>query len=97
VARLTVSPEAQADVDEILTYLQRAAGRPVAARHGDRFLVAFRHQVDFPETGAKRPQFGADMRIWAVAPYIVFYRVAVEDGTVRVPHGRRNVTTRLFS
>jgi toxin ParE1/3/4 len=55
--------------------------------------------MDFPATGAMRPRLDADMRIWVVAPYIVFYRFAPDDDTVRVVrilHGRRNVTERLF-
>lgn len=100
MAKLTVSVEAQADVDGILTYLERAAGPIVTLRYGERFLLAFRHLMVFPESGARRPQFGSDMRIWVIAPYIMFYRFAATDETVRVLrvlHGRRNITLRLFS
>lgn len=99
MAKLIVSTEAQADVDEILTYLEHAAGPLVTLRYGERFLIAFRHLMDFPETGARRPQFGVDMRIWVIAPYVVFYRFAPADETIRVLrvlHGRRNITRQLF-
>ena len=39
------------------------------------------------------------MRIWVVAPYLNFYRFNSGGGTVhilRLLHGRRNVTERLF-
>ena len=99
MARLVASREAQADLDEVLAYLEGTAGKPVALRYGERFRNAFRHLVDFPETGAKRPRPHADMRIWAVAPYVIFYRFTGDDDTirlVRILHGRRNVTERLF-
>ena len=99
MARLVASREAQADLDDILDYLAGIAGASVALRYGERFRAAFRHLVDFPETGARRPRLHADMRIWVVAPYIIFYRFSSGDDTiriVRIVHGRRNVTVRLF-
>jgi toxin ParE1/3/4 len=99
MARLIAAREAQADLDEILAYLQGEAGKSVALRYGERFRAGFRHLVDFPETGARRPQLHADMRIWVIAPYVIFYRFTGDDDTirlVRILHGRRNVTERLF-
>ena len=99
MARLIVSRETQADLDELLDYLDREAGRPVALRYGERFRSAFRHLMDFPATEARRPRLDADMRIWVVAPYVTFYRFTDADDTVRVVrilHGRRHVTQRLF-
>ena len=99
MVRLVVSPETQADLDEILRWLTREAGRPVALRYAEKFRAAFRHLTEFPETGARRPKLARDMRIWLVTPYVIFYRFAAEDQTVRVVrilHGRRDMTERLF-
>jgi plasmid stabilization system protein ParE len=99
VARLIVSRDTLADLDEILAYLTSVAGKPVALRYGERFRAAFRHLMDYPATGAMRPRLAPDMRIWFIAPYVVFYRFAIDDDTVRVLrilHGRRSVTERLF-
>jgi plasmid stabilization system protein ParE len=99
MAGLIVSRETLADLDEILAYLTSVAGKPIALRYGERFRAAFRHLMDFPATGAMQPRLAPDMRIWVIAPYVVFYRFAIDDDTVRVLrilHGRRNVTERLL-
>ena len=54
MVRLVVSPETQADLDEILRWLTREAGGPVALRHASKFRAAFRHLTAFLETGARR-------------------------------------------
>jgi plasmid stabilization system protein ParE len=97
MAGLIVSRETLADLDDILAYLTSVAGNLVVLRYGERFRAAFRHLMDFPATGAMRPRLASDMRIWVIAPYVVFYRFAIDDDTVRVLrilHGRRNVTKR---
>ena len=99
MARLIVSRETQADLDDILAHLVAIAGKSVALHYGERFRAAVRHLMDFPATGAMRPRLGADIRIWVVAPYVVFYGFDIDDDTVRVVrilHGRCNVTERLF-
>lgn len=97
--RLIVSRETQAALDGILETLASVAGRSVALRYGERFRAAFRHLMDFPAIGAMRPRLDAHMRIWVVAPFVVFYRFDIDDDTVRmvrILHGRRNVTERSF-
>ena len=63
MAQLIVAPHAQADLDDILDYLTREAGDPVARRYGDSFRGAFAFLTEFPRTGAPRPNFGATPRI----------------------------------
>ena len=79
MARLIVSRETQADLDEILAYLASLAGKSVALRYGERIRAAFRYLMDFPATGAMRPWLDADLRIWVVAHYVVFYRFDIDD------------------
>ena len=99
MARLVVSPEASADIDEILDWLEREAGRVVAHRYAERFRAAFGHFMAFPEIGARRRKLHADMRIWAITPYVIFYRFDHNTETVtvvRILHGRRDLTKTLF-
>jgi len=99
MARLVVSPEAAADIDDILDWLEREAGRAIALRYARRFRAAFSHLMAFPEIGARRRKLHADTRIWAVAPYVIFYRLATDTETVlviRTLHGRRDITDRLL-
>jgi toxin ParE1/3/4 len=98
MVRLVVSPEASADIDEILDWLEREAGRAVALRYAERFGAAFGHLVAFPEIGARRRKLHADMRIWAVVPYVIFYQFVTDTETVtvvRILHGRRDILERL--
>ena len=91
MAGLIVSRETLAKLDDILAYLTSVAGKPVALRYGEIFRAASRHLMDFPATGAMRPRLAPDMRIWLIAPYVIFHRFAVDDDTVRVLrilHGR---------
>jgi len=98
MARLVVSSETQADLDEILRWLTHEAGGSVALRYATKFRAAFRHLMAFPEIAARRPKLARDMHIWPVAPYVIFYRfvMAEEVWVVRILHGRRDVTERLF-
>jgi plasmid stabilization system protein ParE len=98
MARLIVSPEASTDIDEILDWLEREAGKAVALRYVERFRTAFSHLMSFPEIGARRRKLHADIRIWAIAPYVIFYQFAANTETVtvvRILHSRRDITGRL--
>src|ERR1700722_2035130 len=68
VVRLVASPEAEADVDEILDWLEREAGKPVALKYAERFQDGFVRLMTFPEIGARRRRLHADMRIRVAAP-----------------------------
>jgi toxin ParE1/3/4 len=97
MAQLIVAPQAQVDLDDILDYLTREAGDPVACRYGESFRGAFAFLTEFPRTGAPRPNFGATMRIKTIWPYV--YHYSADNDTVRlirILHGRRNITTKLF-
>jgi toxin ParE1/3/4 len=97
--RLVVSPEASGDIDDILVWLEREAGKAVALRYAERFRAAFSQLMAFPDIGARRPKLHAAMRIWAIAPYVVFYRSSPDSETVtvlRILHGRRDVSERLL-
>ena len=100
MTKLRVSPEAAADLETILGFLEQNAGRIVALRFGQRLRTGLRDIHAFPESGASRPALGAGLRLRVVAPYVVFYRIDVADAVVailRILHGRRAISATLFN
>lgn len=95
-ARLVLSPEAAADLREIVDFI--AEDNPAAAR---RFLAQLRAEMDrlaaTPGIGHRREDLtGAPVLFWPVGRYLVIYRdsgQAVE--VVRVLHGARDVAALL--
>lgn len=99
MARLIVAPEAQADINSILSYLRLTAGPVVADRYVDGFDVATERLVLFPGTGSPRSELGADARTTMVDPYLLIYDYHLDQDLVvvlRVVHGRRNITMDLI-
>jgi toxin ParE1/3/4 len=72
-----------------------------ATSAGDRILRAITDQFELlakqPGIGRARPRLGAGVRSFPVHPYLIFY---VPEGTdivvLRVLHGHRRITRRLF-
>ena len=99
MTRLVVAPEAESDVETILTYLETVGGSTLATRYGDAIRNSLMHLIEFPRSGAPRPQLGRALRIWLVPPYVLFYRYQLEHDTVRLPRGlheRRDATSELI-
>jgi toxin ParE1/3/4 len=96
LAKVVTSAAAEADADEIWFWI--AAERPRAA---DAMLRDFQEAsamlAMFPKAGPSRDDLAADLRSFAVYPYILFYR-PIPGGieVVRVLDGRRNITPDLF-
>ena len=51
MTRLVVTADAEADLDEILDYLEREAGPRVAEDYGRRFRVCLERHVEFLASG----------------------------------------------
>ncbi len=99
MARVLVTPSADADTAEILTYLAVKAGYGVAARYNASFERLYDNLADFPDSGAPRPKVGVGVRIGIISPYVVIYRHTEATGAVRVlriVHGSRRITGRLL-
>jgi plasmid stabilization system protein ParE len=86
-----ISPRADADLDEIWTYIAqddpRAADRTEQALH-----EAMEQLARMPGLGHHRADAGDRYRFWRVASYLIAYRV--EDDVVhvvRVLHGARDI------
>lgn len=100
MARIVISALADADTDEILSYLEREAGRATALKYERSFDRLYDRLANFPESGAPRPALGFNIRVGIVPPYIVFYRhVAADDiaAIIRILHGSRQITRKLLS
>lgn len=73
MTRLVVTEDADADIEEVLAYLEREAGPRVAEDYGRKFGACLARLVEFPGIGTRRPTLGADTRIGIVRPYILIY------------------------
>lgn len=89
--RIRRLPRAIRDVDEIWQWI--AAEDEVAADNwAARITKATDRLVDFPASGAPRPELGADARSIVVGRYVVLYRVGPESVDIlRVVHGARDL------
>jgi toxin ParE1/3/4 len=99
VARIIVTPEADADSAFIISDLAKKAGVNVADRYEADFDRVYDRLADYPESGAPRPRLGAHVRICVVSPYTIFYEhdEAADDVTImRIAHGRRKITPKFL-
>ena len=99
MARLIVTIGARTDIRRIIDYLEENAGKPVALRYAVDFDAAIDRIAELPGVGSPRRQFGEEMRIVIVNPYLVFYERLVANDTVvvlRVLDGRRKITEDLL-
>ena len=95
MTRLVTTKEAEADVEDILRHLERVAGPKVAADYGSSFSETMKRLLLWPESGAKRPMLGPNVRIAVVAPYNLIHDYDSASDTLtllRVLHGKRKVT-----
>ena len=91
MARVVFAPAALADLLEIGTYVARDS--PAAAA---KLVATFKRQAaslaEAPGIGRVRPEFGAQLRSFAVGKYVIFYS-AIDGGAaiIRVLHGARDI------
>jgi toxin ParE1/3/4 len=97
VTRIIVSPEAQADFIDIVSYLEKRGGRLVALRYAERLAELYDQLALFPETGAARPKLGANIRIRIVHPFVVIYRYTADQVDIlRIVRGSRRITRKMI-
>jgi toxin ParE1/3/4 len=90
VPKVQVTPQAQADLDEI--WLAIAINNVSAA---DGVLDELAHRIslleDFPDLGPPRPELGGDARALTQRNYLIFYRPGAHGvEVVRIVHGARD-------
>ncbi len=91
-----VSPAALHDLEEIRDYIAKDSP-PRATKQIEKLYDRFHTLASMPGAGRLRPNLGADVRSFAIAPYVVFYRLQGDVVLVmRVLHGARDVDA-LFS
>lgn len=96
---LVIADVASDDIDTIIDYLEREAGRATAAAYAERFTAEIERIADFPGHGTLRPALGPDTRVSLVYPYLVIYdyTASLDQATLlRVLHGKREITERLM-
>ena len=101
MAKLIVSPSAQADMREIGDYISRELRNPDAAlRMIRRFQDAMTPLREFPEMGSPLLMAGkqsAPYRFLVCGSYLIFYHIGGEAVYIdRVLYGRRDYLALLF-
>lgn len=100
MARIVFTLDADADSASIIADLAAKAGPHVADRYEADFDAVFDRLAEHPESGAPRKKLGARVRICVVSPYAIIYEYEASEDAVtimRIVHGRRDITRRLFS
>jgi toxin ParE1/3/4 len=88
--RRIILPEADHDLDSIWSFI--ATNNPRAADAMiDRLTEAFDMLLTMPQAGRTRPEFGENLRSFAVDNFVIYY-VKVSEGIdiLRIIHGRRD-------
>lgn len=92
-ARYRLSPQARAELDEILTYVEENAGPLTALRLTQRLRSEFQRLADHPGIGHRRIEVGDPaVRFWVVFAYVVMYRVTDRVEIMHVVHGARDLS-----
>ena len=91
MAEVRRTPQAEADLAEILGYLDQH-NPSVAEHYATAFYEKGQALARLPEIGRGRPEIAPNLRSTLVKPYVLFYRL---DGDVvqilRILHGRRDL------
>jgi plasmid stabilization system protein ParE len=98
-ARVVVSPVAQADTAIIIRDLVAKAGHGVAADYTASLEALYERLAAHPGSGAPRPEYGRQVCIGLVLPYVVAYRYVPDSdlvGIIRVLHSSRRITRKLL-
>lgn len=100
MAAVIISREAEADLEVILLDLVERAGSLIAARYVEGILATLESLAVVPEaSGRPVPQLGLDLRCHPMGTYNAYLRYdKMSDvlSIVRVLHGRRKMTRKLF-
>jgi toxin ParE1/3/4 len=94
-----LSPEAEAELDEIWWYIAEASGSTDAARNvvasiTQRFNLLSRH----PRLGRRRDDLRQGLRSFPAGNYLIVYRIEGRDVLiVHIFHGRRDIEALIGS
>jgi toxin ParE1/3/4 len=91
-----LSPEAEADLDELWFYIASNSSVEIADRLVDALTTRFFVLAAYPHAGRERDDLLSGMRTFPVGDYVVLYRVQGSDVMiVRVVRGSRDLEALL--
>ena len=98
-ARLIVSNAARADARNILDYLRAEGSERTALRYALSFNATIDRIAELPHSGSPRRQYGPNVRVVIIDPYLMFYETdpaGQEVRLLRILHGVRNISEELI-
>jgi toxin ParE1/3/4 len=94
--RLTLAPEAQADIEDILLYTLQTWGEEQQDKYAAALDKGFSLLQEDPEIGRGRPELYRGCRSYRIREHIVYYAVSGEDINIsRVLHVRMDARRHL--
>lgn len=99
MTKVIISPRAEADIDDITTYLAGRGGELLVTKYYGLFDDVYRRLEMWPTSGPARRQLGKSARITVVKPYVMIYDFESKYDIVtivRVVRGSRRITRRLL-
>jgi plasmid stabilization system protein ParE len=99
VTRLVVTRDAEKDLSTILTFLKEQANAIVAEEFGRDLRRTLLRLLQFPDSGALRPELGPNVRIAIVYPYLLPYEHVARQAELtllRILHGKSNITAEIL-
>ncbi len=91
-----LSPEAEAELDEVWLYIAGHSSAETADRFIDRLTGAFLMLGVHPYAGRARDELRGGYRSFPVGEFLIFYRVEGRSVLIlRVVHGHRDVDAML--
>jgi toxin ParE1/3/4 len=95
--RIEYAGPARRDLRSLERYLRAEAGDAIADRFIRDIVAKVNSLRDMPARQRLRAELRPELRAVSISQYMIFYRI---DGdrvrVIRVLHGSRNITTKLF-
>lgn len=95
--RLTITPDARVDINDIRLYTQQRWGVDQRRRYGNRLMQEIRSLVDYPERGSSRDNLYPGCRSPRVQRHVAYYRITDDEIIVgRVLHEAQDPTGKVL-
>jgi plasmid stabilization system protein ParE len=98
MTKIIISPRADADLDDVTTYLAGRGGEPLVAKYFGLFDAVYRRLQMWPASEPARRPLGKQARIAPVPPFVLIYDWDQATDTVtivRIVRGSRRITRKL--
>lgn len=98
IYRVKYAEAARADLQDIETYCRTAAGAAAAEKVVAQIITKVESLGARPARQRLRTNLAAGVRALRVSDHLIFYRVGEDTvSIVRILHGSRDITSKLFS